>query len=139
MHAVATLSIAGLSRRHLRLSVPRLERAFVSGRRWRASRIAKIRRIQIVLAGQPDQVERGIARMRYEDGEAHRARSGALPSHPMPDCLPGVLRHQGLELTFCPLMVEEGLPRVAEQGGELGPGVRSAHVHNTDGLDPWPR
>jgi hypothetical protein len=30
MHAMATLSIAGLSRWHAMLSVPRLERAFVS-------------------------------------------------------------------------------------------------------------
>src|SRR5258708_38402864 len=48
MNAVATLSIAGLSLLHRRLSMPRLERAFVSWRRWRAGTIAQIWRIQIV-------------------------------------------------------------------------------------------
>ena len=61
MHAVATLSIAGLSLLHRRLSMPRLERAFVSWRRWRARTITKIWRIQIVLAGDADQGEQGIA------------------------------------------------------------------------------
>ena len=57
----------------------------------------------------------------------------------MPDGLLGVLRHQGLELAFCPLMVEKGLAGVAEQRGELGPGIRRAHIDDADGLDPWPR
>jgi hypothetical protein len=57
MHAIATLSIAGLSRRHSRLSVPRLERALVGCRRWRASTIAKIGRIKIVLAGDANERE----------------------------------------------------------------------------------
>ena len=57
----------------------------------------------------------------------------------MPDGLLGVLRHQGLELTFRPLMVVKGLPRVAEQGGELGPRIRRAHVEDADRLDARPR
>src|SRR3954471_10288315 len=60
MNAVATLSIAGLSLLHRRLSMPRLERAFVSWRRWRARTITKIWRIQIVLASNPDQREQGV-------------------------------------------------------------------------------
>ena len=40
--------------------MPRLERAFVSWRRWRARTITKIWRIQIVLAGDADQGEQGI-------------------------------------------------------------------------------
>src|SRR6516164_1671528 len=61
MHAVATLSIAGLALLHRRLSMPRLEPAFVSGWRWRARTITKIRRIQIVLASDADQGEQCIA------------------------------------------------------------------------------
>src|SRR5258708_20484054 len=61
MNAVATLSIAGLSLLHRGLSMPRLERAFVSWRRWRARSITKIWRIQIVLAGDADQGEQCIA------------------------------------------------------------------------------
>ena len=41
--------------------MPRLERAFVIWRRWRARTITKIRRIQIILASNPDQREQGIA------------------------------------------------------------------------------
>ena len=57
----------------------------------------------------------------------------------MPDCLPSILGHQGLELVFRPLMVEKGPAGVAEQGGEFGPGIRRAHIDNADRLDPWPR
>ena len=62
-----------------------------------------------------------------------------LAAHAMPDGLLGVLRHQGLELVFRPLVVEKGLPGVAEQRRELGPGVRRAHVDDADGLDARPR
>src|SRR5262249_46960112 len=57
----------------------------------------------------------------------------------MPDRLLGVLRHQCLELVLRALVVEKGLPGVAEKGGELGPRVRRAHVDDADGLDarPW--
>src|SRR3954462_3507667 len=72
MNAVATLSIAGLSLLQRRLSMPRLERAFVSWRRWRAKSITKIWRIQIVLAGDADQREQGIT------AGAGRGRADAL-------------------------------------------------------------
>ena len=54
----------------------------------------------------------------------------------MPDGLFGVLRHQGLELTFCPLMIEKGLAGVAEEAGKFRPGIRGAHVDDAYGLDP---
>ena len=57
----------------------------------------------------------------------------------MPDGLLGVLRHQGLELALGPLVVEKGLAGVAEQAGELRPGIRRAHIDDADGLDAWPR
>src|SRR5260370_36219065 len=84
-------------------------------------------------------LHRGMGGLRRQEIETHRARFRALASHPMPDGLLGVLRHQGLELTFRPLMVEEGLPRVAEQGGELGPRIRRVHVEDADRLDARPR
>ena len=74
-----------------------------------------------------------------QDIEAHRARFRALGSHAMPDGLLGVLRHQGLELALGPLVVEKGLAGVAEQPGELRPGIRRAHVDDADGLDARPR
>src|SRR5262249_60717870 len=61
MHSIATLSIAGLSRRHSRLAVPRHKRGFVSWRRLRARTITKIGRIQIVLARNSNEREQGIA------------------------------------------------------------------------------
>ena len=57
----------------------------------------------------------------------------------MPDGLLGVLRHQGLELALGPLMVEKGIPGVAEERGELRPGIRRAHIDDADGLDAGPR
>src|SRR5262245_35624622 len=87
-----------------------------------------------------DSLDRGMGRLRRcEDIKAHRPRFGPLPSHPMPDRLLDVLRHQGLELVFCPLMVEKGLAGVAEQGGEFGPGIRRAHIDDADRLDARPR
>src|SRR6516165_1970283 len=84
-------------------------------------------------------LDRGMGCLRLQHIKAHRPRFRALCSYAMPDGLLGVLRHQGLELTSCPLMVEEGLPRVAEQGGELGPRIRRAHVEDADRLDARPR
>ena len=49
-----------------------------------------------------------------------------------------ILGHQRLEFTLGPLMVEEGLPGVAEQPGKLGPGVGGAHVDHADGFNPRP-
>src|SRR5262249_54959093 len=86
-----------------------------------------------------DSLDRGMAGLALQDIKAHRARFRALCSHAMPDDLPGILRHQGLELAFRPLVVEKGAPGVAEEPGELGPGVGRAHVDDADGLDAWPR
>ena len=57
----------------------------------------------------------------------------------MPDGLLGVLRHQGFELAFCPLVIEKGLAGVAEESGKFRPGIRRAHIDDADGLDAWPR
>ena len=57
----------------------------------------------------------------------------------MPDRLLSVLRHQRLELALRALMVEKGFSGVAEECCELGPGIRRAHIDDTDGLDARPR
>src|SRR5262249_48516903 len=86
-----------------------------------------------------DSLDRCMGGLCLEDVEAHRARSRALPSHPVSDRLLGVFGHQGFELAFCPLVLEECLPRVAKQGCKLGPGIRGAHVHAADRLYAGPR
>src|SRR6476619_4952285 len=57
----------------------------------------------------------------------------------MPDSLLGVLRHQGLEFAFRPLVVEKSLPGGAEQCCEFRPRVRRAHIDDADRLNarPW--
>src|SRR6266849_8466314 len=75
-----------------------------------------------------DSLDLGMGGLRHQDFEADRASFRALPPHAMPDCLLGVLGHQRLELAPRPLVVEEGLPGAAEDGRELGPRVRRAHV-----------
>src|SRR5215831_3753509 len=76
---------------------------------------------------------------RRENVKAYRPRLRPLASHPMPDCLPSILGHQGLELVFRPLMVEKGLAGVAEQRGEFGPGIRRTHINDADRIDARPR
>src|SRR5262249_27664999 len=85
-------------------------------------------------------LDRGMDRLRRRENiKAHRPRFGPLASHSMPDRLLDVLRHQCLELAFRPLMLEKGLPGIAEQGSELRPRVRRTHIGDTDGLDARPR
>src|SRR5215831_5367998 len=87
-----------------------------------------------------DSLERGMDRLpRRENIKAHRPRFGPLASHSMPDRVLDVLRHQCLELVFRPLVVEKGLAGVAEQGRELGPGIRCAHIDDADRLNARPR
>ena len=50
----------------------------------------------------------------------------------------GVLRHERLEFGLGALVVEKGRARGAEEAGQLGPRVGSAHVDDPDRLDPWP-
>src|SRR5215813_8776926 len=50
-----------------------------------------------------------------------------------------IFRHQGFELVFRPFMVEKCAPGVAEERGELRPGIRRAHIGDADSLDARPR
>jgi hypothetical protein len=57
----------------------------------------------------------------------------------VPEGLPRVLRHQSFEFAFGPFVVEKGLPGVAKERGELRPGIRRAHIDDTDSLNARPR
>src|SRR5829696_7261140 len=50
----------------------------------------------------------------------------------------GVLRHERLELALSLLMLDIGWSRSAVDSGELGPGVRFAHVRHPDRFDAGP-
>src|SRR5215467_12888242 len=84
-------------------------------------------------------LDRGMVGLRLQHIKAHRPRFRALCSHAMPDGLPGILRHQGFQLALGPFVVEKCAPGVAKERGELGPGVRRAHIDDANGLDAWPR
>src|SRR5262249_16195741 len=84
-------------------------------------------------------LERGMVGLRPQHTKAHRPRFRTPGFHAVPDGLPGILRHQGLELAFGPFVVEKGAPGVAEERSELGPGIRRAHIDDADGLDARPR
>src|SRR5262245_4368796 len=86
-----------------------------------------------------DSLDRGMGRLRLQHIKAHRARFRALCFHAVPDGLPGVLRHQRLELAFGPFVLEKGVPGVAEERSEIRPGIRRAHIDDANGLDARPR
>src|SRR6266540_7186527 len=85
-----------------------------------------------------DSLDRGMGCLRLQHIKAHRPRFRALGFHAVADGLLGILRHQGFELAFRPFVVEKGAPGVAEQRGELRPGIGRAHIDDADGLDAWP-
>src|SRR5262249_19403677 len=82
-----------------------------------------------------DSLDRGMGRLRLQHIKAHRSRFRALCSHAVPDGLLGILRHQGFELAFGPLMVEKGAPGVAEERCELRPRIRRTHIDDADRLN----
>src|SRR5262245_40749665 len=84
-------------------------------------------------------LDRGMAGLALEHIKAHRARFRALGPAPLPDGLPGILRHQGFKLALGPFVVDKSAAGIAEESSELGPGIRRTHIDNADGLDarPW--
>src|SRR5215831_15545282 len=86
-----------------------------------------------------DSLDRGMGGLPLLHIKTHRPRARALGPHPMADRLLGVVRHQGFELALRALVVEKGFPRVAEERGELRPGIRCAHIDDADGLNARPR
>src|SRR5262249_1410131 len=55
----------------------------------------------------------------------------------MADSFLGVLRHQGLQLSFGPLMIQKRLPCAAEQAGKFRPRIGSTPTDDPPRLDPW--
>src|SRR5215468_1773118 len=84
-------------------------------------------------------LDRGMGCLRLQHIKAHRPRFRALGFHAVSDGLLGILGHQGFELVLGPFVVEKGAPSVAEQRGELRPGIRRTHIDDADGLDAWTR
>src|SRR6516162_4944377 len=84
-------------------------------------------------------LERGMGCLGFHEVETHRPRSRALGPYPVTDRLLSILRHQGFELAFGPFVIEKGAPGVAEERGELRPGIRRAHIDDADRLDARPR
>src|SRR5215510_13869921 len=58
-------------------------------------------------------LDRDMGCLRLQHIKAHRARFRALGSHAVPNCLLGILGHQGFELALRALVVEKSLPGVA--------------------------
>src|SRR6516165_6014581 len=79
-------------------------------------------------------LDRGMGGLRIKYIKAHRPRFRALCSYAVSDGLSGILRHQGFELAFGPFVVEKGAPSIAEERGELGPGIGRAHIDDADSL-----
>src|SRR5262249_58043106 len=84
-------------------------------------------------------LDRGIGGLRRQHIKADRPRFRAPGFYAVPNGLLGILGHQGLELAFCPFMVEKGASGVAEEGSEFRPRIRPAHIDDADGLDARPR
>src|SRR5215468_9726984 len=84
-------------------------------------------------------LDRGMGRLRLQHIKAHRPGFRALGFHAVPNRLPGILGHQGFELAGGPVVVKKGASSVAEERGELRPGIGRAHIDDADGLDARPR
>src|SRR5262249_29420141 len=82
-----------------------------------------------------DSLERGIGSPCLQQIESHCANLRTLGAHSMAYRLLGILGHQCFELASCPLVGEKGTTRVSEQRRELRPGVRRAHIDDTDDLE----
>src|SRR4051812_40826235 len=77
--------------------------------------------------------------LRAQKIKAHGARFRAFCLNPMPNRLPGVLRHQAFELDLCILMLEIGVSGAPKCTGEFRPGVGRAHVDDPHRLDAGAR
>src|SRR5262249_9391907 len=86
-----------------------------------------------------DSLDRGMDGLHLQHIKAHRPRFRALCFHAVPDRLLGILGHQGFELALGPFVVEKGAPGVAEEGSELGRGLRRTHIEDAAGRGAWTR
>jgi putative salt-induced outer membrane protein YdiY len=67
--------------------------------------------------------------------EADRTGLGAFGTKPMADRFPGVFRHQGFQFGPGFFVLEKSVAGRPKYGGELGPGIRRAHVDDAHRLD----
>jgi hypothetical protein len=86
-----------------------------------------------------DSLDRCIADLHFEEIEADGAGFRTLGAEPMPSRLLGVLRHQAFQFGLGVLVLQEGRPGLAKDGGEFRPGIGRTHVDDADGLDAGPR
>src|SRR4051794_30554141 len=86
-----------------------------------------------------ESLDRGMGRLGVGEIEADGAGFRAFRPNAVPDGLFGILRDQALELTFGAFMVEMGGAGVAEQSGELAPGVGRRHIDDAHGFDAGAR
>src|ERR1700752_4295822 len=82
---------------------------------------------------------RGSASVEVPQLKTDRARFRAFGAYPVSARLLGILGHQAFQFGFGVLVFEKGLLGVAIDRSELRPGVRSGHIHGTNGLHLWPR
>src|SRR5262245_11487803 len=68
-------------------------------------------------------LDRGMDGLALQHIKTHRPRFRAFGFYAMPDGLLGILGHQGFELALCPFVVEKCASSVAEERGELRPGI----------------
>jgi len=76
-----------------------------------------------------------MAALHREKIEADRTGLGAFGTKPMADRFPGVFRHQGFQFGPGFFVLEKSVAGRPKYGGELGPGIRRAHVDDAHRLD----
>src|SRR5215510_1982260 len=79
-------------------------------------------------------LDRGMGGLRLEQIKAHRARFRTLSFHSVTGGFPGIFGHQGFELAFGPLVLDKSGAGIAEERGELRPGIRRTHIDDADRL-----
>src|SRR5262249_30362712 len=85
-------------------------------------------------------LERCMAAALYvKEIEADGTRLRTFGADAVTDRFLGILWHQRFQLRLRALVVEKGLPGIAEQTGKFRPRIRGAHIYNPNSLDPWLR
>src|SRR3954454_22045893 len=83
-------------------------------------------------------LDRGMTGLRLLQIETDGAGFRAFGPNPMADRFLGVLWHQLLQLGLGGVVFGMGAAGLTKHGCEFGPGIRCAHVHNSDRLDLGP-
>src|SRR5258708_3246468 len=70
-----------------------------------------------------DSLDRCMTDFRHLEVKADGARFGSLGPDTVPNRLPGILRHQFLQLRLGSFMIEKSRPGLAKDAGKFRPGV----------------